>query len=455
MVESSSSPQLTTISPGKNIVETQCLQEFYLTGFKADDDSLNTRSEILEVKSQLSVAFRNESNDSVSSIDSHSVTYTTEESMETPSSENGQTLDSVGEPSPQKSTEMAKHELKESSVNKDEVSNSLLSNLADVEKKEELVVEVQIPGQDSVHIGSNEGESLGTAIEVQVLERTPDILMSDDRTESSVEELLRDLKLDDSKNTTPSITDGDSEPSGGARKKIFPLVQQVANSSEETSVSVRTEHSSCSVYSYFINGSHFSFFQRFLSSPFSLSFFIISHSSSVFLTFCLTLFSPLSLPSFLWLSSHSPLFLTPRTHIFPHSLLSLSLLHSLTPHTHAFPHSPLFLTPHTHAFPHSLLCLTPPLSHSSHSCLSSFTPLSFLTSLTLPPIMPFLIHFPLSLLPSLSPSALLLLHLLPSSLLHSHFLSLFVLCFCSLKILTWRRIYSLKLLVNAQPHVIS
>ncbi|XP_073456135.1 histone deacetylase 6 isoform X1 [Aquarana catesbeiana] len=235
MVESSSSPQLTTISPGKNIVETQCLQEFYLTGFKADDDSLNTRSEILEVKSQLSVAFRNESNDSVSSIDSHSVTYTTEESMETPSSENGQTLDSVGEPSPQKSTEMAKHELKESSVNKDEVSNSLLSNLADVEKKEELVVEVQIPGQDSVHIGSNEGESLGTAIEVQVLERTPDILMSDDRTESSVEELLRDLKLDNSKNTTPSITDNDSEPSGGARKKIFPLVQQVANSSEETS----------------------------------------------------------------------------------------------------------------------------------------------------------------------------------------------------------------------------
>ncbi|CAI9586282.1 unnamed protein product [Staurois parvus] len=84
-VESSSSPQLKTPSPGRNIEETQSPQKLDLTGFKADDDILNPRSEIVEVKGSPPVAFRNESNDSVSSIDNFSVTYSTEESMETPS----------------------------------------------------------------------------------------------------------------------------------------------------------------------------------------------------------------------------------------------------------------------------------------------------------------------------------------------------------------------------------
>lgn len=236
------SPQSTTISPGKNIVETQCHQELELAGSNTDDDSLNPSSVIVEVKSPPSIAISNGSNDSVSSMDSYSVTYSVEGNVETPSSENSQVMDCAVESSPQKSdsVKMALHELKETSVNKDEVFNPLVSNLAEVGMKEELVVEVKAVDQNSVHRRSNEGESLETVIEVQVSNRSPDILMSD-RTENSVEELLRDLKLEDSKDTsTFSTRDGDSEPAGGARQRIVPSLQQVTVSAEGASVSVRT-----------------------------------------------------------------------------------------------------------------------------------------------------------------------------------------------------------------------
>ncbi|XP_018413494.1 PREDICTED: histone deacetylase 6 [Nanorana parkeri] len=238
-----SSPQLTTISPGRNI-ETQCPQELDLTGSKADDDSLNPSPEIVEVKSPPSVAFSNGSIDSVSSIDSCSVSFSVENNMETPSSEKSQIMYRVGESSPQKSdsVKMAKHELKETLVDKDDVFNPLLPNLAEVEKKEELVVEMEAVGPHSVHRDSNDGESLVTVMEVQVSNRTPDILMSA-RTESSVEELVSDLKLEDSKDpSTFSIREGDSEPVAGARKTIVPFLQQVADGAEAASVSSPDTH---------------------------------------------------------------------------------------------------------------------------------------------------------------------------------------------------------------------
>lgn len=238
-VESSSSPKPTATSPGKNIIETQCSQELDVTGSKPEYDSLNSSSEIVEVQSPPSAAFRNKSNDSVSSMDSYSVTAPIEESMETPSSETHQIMDSVGESSPH-SDEIGKHKFKETPVNKVEVSSPVLYNLDEVEKKEELVVEMEAVGQNSVHRGSNERVSLGAITEVQVSERTQDVLMSNNRAESSVEELLRDLKLEDSKNTSTTSIKDDNEPVGGARKKIFLIAQQVAESPEGSSVSVGT-----------------------------------------------------------------------------------------------------------------------------------------------------------------------------------------------------------------------
>lgn len=340
-------------------------------------------------------------------------------------------------------------------------------------------------GQNSVHLGSNKSKSLGTVIEVQVLERAPDILMSDDRRESSVNELLRDVKLEDSKNTsTTSISDGDREPAGEARKKIFPVVQQVADSSVETSVSVNTEHSPCSVYSYFINCClntlSFSFF---LFQPFPLSLlyhfitliFYLYHFLSIIFYF-------LCLPSSLWLSSHS--LLKSLTHsslsysspplsppaLMPYLIHSspYSSLPSLTPLSHSSLHSlpllsllcllplliptfslPPSLIPICHSFLHSLLSLT-------HSFLSLTSPLTPLPLSLLPLLIPTLSSLTtISLLPSRPPLSHFSTYSPPLSLLHSHFLSLCLLCFRSLKILTWRKIYSPKLLVVAQPHVTS
>ncbi|KAM5145734.1 protein deacetylase HDAC6 [Mantella aurantiaca] len=232
-----SSPKPTFTSPGKNIIETQCPQSLDLSGSKPEYDSLNSSSEIVEVQSPPFASFRNKSNDSVPCMDSYSVTRSIEESVEMLSSENVQIIDGVGETSPHKSEsdEIAKHELKETSDIKLEVSSPLLSNLAEGERKEELVVEMETVGENSVHRGSNERVSLGAITEVQVSDRTQDLLMSNNKTESSVEEFLRDLTLEDSKNTSTASTKDDSEPVGGARKKILLLVQQVAECPEGAS----------------------------------------------------------------------------------------------------------------------------------------------------------------------------------------------------------------------------
>ncbi|XP_040298520.1 histone deacetylase 6 isoform X1 [Bufo bufo] len=67
---------------------------------------------------------------------------------------------------------------------------------------------------------SYEGESLELVIELQVSDQTPEKQRSKPATESSVEELLRDLHLgEDTKSVDVRSPDNDSKPVGGARKK--------------------------------------------------------------------------------------------------------------------------------------------------------------------------------------------------------------------------------------------
>ncbi|XP_072287580.1 histone deacetylase 6 isoform X3 [Pyxicephalus adspersus] len=227
-IESSPSTQLMSIASGKNFAERQCPQELNLTGFKAADNILNLSFETAEVKSPSSVAFSNESNDSVSSMDSNSVSYSVEETIETPSSEIDQTINNV-EFSPQNSNafEISNYELKETTVNKNEVFNPLLSNLDEVENKEMLVAEMGAVDNQLMQRCSYDVKSLGAVPEVQELGSIPDMLITV-RAESSVDELLRDLKLEDNTNSSiASFKDEDSELCGGASKKLFSVVQHV------------------------------------------------------------------------------------------------------------------------------------------------------------------------------------------------------------------------------------
>ncbi|XP_068104737.1 histone deacetylase 6 isoform X3 [Hyperolius riggenbachi] len=194
----------------ENIGNEQTLQPLDLTKSKDRDDKLTVptpKTESLEIESPKVVTLKDESNDSISSIDIDTVICSGEKNVEVFSPEfHSQTMDNVAGFPLQKlktdSRELDEHKNTQT-VDKVAVFSPHSSDMSTTEKTDRLGVEEDMVGQISLHNCSSKDVSLS---EDYVSEKTPNMQISEDN--SSVEELMRDLKLE--------------EPSGGAKRRTPP-----------------------------------------------------------------------------------------------------------------------------------------------------------------------------------------------------------------------------------------
>ncbi|XP_075041708.1 protein deacetylase HDAC6 isoform X2 [Mixophyes fleayi] len=211
----SPAPQLISLSPGETSVCSQSPQETSFSEPEAKDDDLTPLTpdpEELEQRPS-SPTMTNETADDGSPRPS--TMQSVEELMENTPLENMESRDNVAE-FPSQRTIVDEEKPAEESLDVKLVGEgaSLCLYPHRLEKKDELVVEEFTVDQTTQHEQVHDGDSLELVIELQVSDKTPE----KHRVESSVEELLRDLKLGDDRK---SLDSNPSEPVGGARKKTF------------------------------------------------------------------------------------------------------------------------------------------------------------------------------------------------------------------------------------------